>query len=486
VIFTRAVIRSLAVTALLLATVPADKWLDDFHQILDEMSSHYANLDAAIQDRRMDLPALRKRTEDAIHNAKTDDDAKREIERFLQAFGDGHVDVRWPSAETPKAPEATQKPKSLCERFGYDQVIRPGVNFGRLPEYRADDDADTKEFPGGILTLSNGRRAGIVRIGLFSAQTHPVLCQAVEAAWKRDAAEECDFGCEMDFERRVDDAATAALERRVASLRKEGATAIVIDLTRNGGGGNWVEPAARVLTPVALRSPRIGFLHHQHWVTSFESRLKDIDHDLAQHDDAKLREAKNVFTRALEIAKTPCDHTGVWNDPPVAPKCPMVVPDLIYTTGSLAYAKPGSVNADWARGSVFSPSVYEYHEGANLLPLYVLVDQYTASASEYFVAMMKDNKAATIIGEATRGAGCGHTDGGVYATLKNSGGRLSLPDCARFRADGTNEISGIIPDVLVPWSPYESAYQRASKTRKALESAVAPPEIRLAAKAPHS
>ena len=39
--------------------------------------------------------------------------------------------------------------------------------------------------------------------------------------------------------------------------------------------------------------------------------------------------------------------------------------------------------------------------------------------------MLKDNRAATITGETTLGAGCGHTNGGVWATLKNSGGKLS-------------------------------------------------------------
>jgi len=40
----------------------------------------------------------------------------------------------------------------------------------------------------------------------------------------------------------------------------------------------------------------------------------------------------------------------------------------------LPYAKPGAVKADWARGIIFSPAQYEYHEGVNTLPLYVLVD----------------------------------------------------------------------------------------------------------------
>jgi C-terminal processing protease CtpA/Prc len=35
------------------------------------------------------------------------------------------------------------------------------------------------------------------------------------------------------------------------------------------------------------------------------------------------------------------------------------------------------------------------------------------SAAEYFAAILKDNKAATIIGELTGGAGCGSTNGGI-------------------------------------------------------------------------
>ncbi len=32
--------------------------------------------------------------------------------------------------------------------------------------------------------------------------------------------------------------------------------------------------------------------------------------------------------------------------------------------------------------------------------------------------------------------------------MKNSGATLELPDCVRFRADGSNEVAGVIPDVL--------------------------------------
>lgn len=46
------------------------------------------------------------------------------------------------------------------------------------------------------------------------------------------------------------------------------------------------------------------------------------------------------------------------------------------------------------------------------------------------------------------GAGCGHT-GEPPTTLRHSAGVLELPDCARFRRDGSDEVAGVVPDVLV-------------------------------------
>jgi hypothetical protein len=38
--------------------------------------------------------------------------------------------------------------------------------------------------------------------------------------------------------------------------------------------------------------------------------------------------------------------------------------------------------------------------------------------------------------------------------LKHSGAKLELPNCVRFRKDGNNEVSGIVPDVYtgVRWN----------------------------------
>ena len=71
-------------------------WLEDFHQILDEMSSHYANLDWALDGRKMDLPRLRSETEGKLRESSDDGAARRVLDKFLAGFGDGHLELRWP------------------------------------------------------------------------------------------------------------------------------------------------------------------------------------------------------------------------------------------------------------------------------------------------------------------------------------------------------------------------------------------------------
>jgi hypothetical protein len=73
-------------------------WLEDFHQILSEMSAHYANLEWAVEDRKMDLPRLRLDTEAKVREATTENDARRSLDKFIASFGDGHLEIEWPCA----------------------------------------------------------------------------------------------------------------------------------------------------------------------------------------------------------------------------------------------------------------------------------------------------------------------------------------------------------------------------------------------------
>lgn len=445
-----------------LFAVSTDAWLKDLQQLMHEMSSHYANLDSAIDDRRMDLPDLRRRTEESLRKAKTDAEARQALDRFMREFGDGHVSITWPAAASPAGGSA----KSLCERLRYRARDFPGVDFSRLDHFKAVEGGE------GILTLDERRRAGIVRIPLFSGDIYPDLCNDARTALGLADDARCDSACEMRLQLRVANRMTTALERQVETLRRAGATAIVVDITGNGGGSDWVEPAARVLSPVPLKSPRRGFIKHQHWTKILREQLADVEHDLANDVEPKalLLEAEQTLRRALARAEEPCDRSAVWDGK--KPGCSLIVFDLLYSSGVLPHARPETLPKGRATTVLFNPAEFTYRESANRLPLYVLLDGRTASAAEMFAAMLQDNGAAVLVGAPTYGAGCGHVNGGVWATLSHSGGRVQLPDCARFRADGTNEVVGITPDVLVPWRAGDSRYQRAAKTFDVLKRAV--------------
>jgi hypothetical protein len=77
------------------------------------------------------------------------------------------------------------------------------------------------------------------------------------------------------------------------------------------------------------------------------------------------------------------------------------------------------------------------------------------------------------MGARTGGAGCGYTWGGTPTTLKNSGAVLKLPDCVRFRADGSNEVRGILPDVPVPLRADDGLALRARLIAEKLPEAIA-------------
>ena len=94
--------------------------------------------------------------------------------------------------------------------------------------------------------------------------------------------------------------------------------------------------------------------------------------------------------------------------------------------------------------------------------------KYTASASEGFASQLRDAGAAVIVGEQTFGAGCGYTNGGLPIRLEHSGLEVRMPDCARMRLDGTNEVAGVTPDEQVGWEESDNATVIAEKAVAAI------------------
>jgi hypothetical protein len=226
------------------------------------------------------------------------------------------------------------------------------------------------------------------------------------------------------------------------------------------------------MSDVPLADARRGFIKHEQWTAELESKLRDVETDLKNGKEPKpvLEESAIRLRSAIARSKEPCDRSRVFDDGRLS--CSLVVDDLLFWSGVLPYAKPGSFASLESRTTLFHPLRYEYSEDAHRLPLFVAVDRHTWSSAERLASLLQDNGAATIIGELTGGAGCGYTNGGIPTTLTHSGATVMMPDCVGLRKDGSNGNDGVTPDVFVPWAERDTSFTKASKLLRALEKAV--------------
>jgi len=106
--------------------------------------------------------------------------------------------------------------------------------------------------------------------------------------------------------------------------------------------------------------------------------------------------------------------------------------------------------------------VYQASSGKIDIPLIVLVNQDSASASEILAAALQDNKRALLLGETTYGKGLVQT---VFPL--RDGGALKLTTQKYFTPNGTdiNEI-GIVPDYIVA---YDAESEEDVQLQRALE-----------------
>ncbi|MBY0519483.1 MAG: hypothetical protein K2P79_03540 [Sphingomonas sp.] len=438
----------LLILAWLLATgaVPAPwdpaPWRADLAAMRVAIEQKYANYDWLTRDRGFDLDAAFARADAALLNAGDDAHAQRVFDRLVARIADGHVSLDWPdAASAARVAPAVQSPvqpdaASFCEARGYD-ARRAGHGFVRgLPGYRPVEGAI---FPAGIIA-AGGQRVGIVRIGVFEPNGYPELCKQAVAELKIDPARPCDDACAdalitFGFARM-----TTALGGQLRRLRTAGATVLVLDVANNGGGTEWAEAAARMMTTRRLVSAKRGFVRGPHWAKQWAElgdRLRTFAASAGSVDRAKLLGWAAEADDARKVAETACTSRGCDRLGRVG-----------YATGLIGAARAGEyLDKPWGP-YVFSAGQHDYRDGVWDGPLIVLINQESWSATEEIAAMLQDNDAAILIGERSGGAGCGHTNGGTPTTLPHSGAILELPDCVRFRADGSNEVAGVIPDVL--------------------------------------
>ncbi len=458
-------VMAIAAALLLIAAAPAfdpKPWLEDFDQAQAAFSSKYANFEWAVFQREADLTALFADTRARIAAAGSDAEAKAAFDRRL---GDGHVAFHWPAAS--KA--ATTPPADPCAALGYDGGMSGRPLATHLSGYSPLPGA-APEFPAG--TIGKGKRTiGVIKIGLFSPLGAPELCKAGLRALGLAASAPCDDRCSDRVERWAAARMTEDFKQTLEALKKAGGQTLLVDIAQNGGGSEWADAAAQMVTGVRFQQERLAFVRGPHWVKKWGELPADLRKAAATApigDQAKLATFAQQADAKAKIAATPCSSAAFWRGE--RPSCDWLG-EGGYATGLMSEADAATYRSrPWA-SLVFTPAEFPYRDGIWSGPLIVLVDEDTASASEEFAAVLQDSHAAVILGAPTAGAGCGHTDGGTPTTLAHSGGVLVLPDCVRLRPNGENEVVGVQPDVLVGLRGFDGVGRQAALVQAKLGQA---------------
>ncbi len=444
-------------------------WLEDFAQVRAAMTAKYANLDWAVTNRGADLGGWYDEARHSIAVARNESDARAAIERFGRRIGDGHIAFLWKSG----APQSGEARPVTCGGLGYNAAINGAPLAANAHGYRALETPQSAEFPIGFLDADK-RKVGVLRIGIFEPQGFPPLCEAALTALAIPRDKPCDDACATRISRWAHNRMTEDLAAQLRALKAAGMQVLLIDIANNGGGSEWAEAAARMVTATHLHSEVVTYVRSPGWVKAWQEQENDLRRFAAEAppgmDKALLLSfALQAHSFALN-AGYPCNGEPAWRGE--RPNCAWGLPGF-YATGFLDAADPGTLRGKPYAEMLFSPMQYPYEQGVWHGPLIVLVDRNSYSAAEEFAAVLQDNHAAVILGEPTGGAGCGHMLLGEEVTLKNSGAIFQMPDCARLRADYSNEIQGIQPDVLVGFTPRDSIKLKAIRFFAKLGEAVA-------------
>lgn len=443
-------------------------WREDYATLQRELEHSYSHLAwVASRASGVDLPALNRRTLRALGAAESDADAAAALVSFVAGFHDGHFapivtpEPTGAGAEPP--PRASDHDAtSACAAFGYSAATRVAFSlpFESLHAFTLQSDGISHAFRSGTIVVGE-HRFGLVRIPRFRPAEYPSLCIAtwpaqdvIDVAWLRELAD------------------------RLTAFRADHVDAVVVDLGGNGGGNDLGDWAARLFTSRDVHSAPLLMHAGPLGAKYMDEQLQGLNDALMAHaGDAKLEAALRPAIEAFERRKhessqQPCDLSWVWReqrsfDPA---KCSGLI-DAGFASGAVDYLAPGSLAQD-AAAALYWASAADPMRGAWNGPVYLLTDAGTASAAEMFAARMHDSGIAKTVGVRTLGLGCGSMVESAPLTLPHSRMSFRIPNCVRLRADGTDEVAGIAPDLPVLPAANESARARAARVLSVVDQAL--------------
>jgi hypothetical protein len=398
------------------------EWLADLLQVRQAFATKYANLEWAQLDSADRLSDLLDQTRDRINRATSDADSRAAFDRLTQRLGDGHVRFDWtqPASPAPNSPGNV----SPCRAFDASRAASPLMTHAQ--GYRPLQTPQSDIFPAGTLIVA-GQKVRIIEIGLIGAGARPELCSQALAALRHSPDMPCDDKCETRIEQLANARYTEAFAAQIVAIKTAGASALLVDVAGNGGGNEWADAAARMLTSKRLVSERMAFVRGEQWhrnLSALATRLRGYAVTETGADRAMLEQFADQAQAKAMTAATPCASSALWLGR--KPACAWLGRGFS-VTGLLASADPDELRGKpWAQ-DVFTSMIFPYSEGVWSGPLMILIDRDTASSAEAFAAVLQDNQAALIVGTPSQCAGCGHTDGSEPSSCDIPERRLRFP-----------------------------------------------------------
>lgn len=458
-----------------LALFDRNAWLGDYAALKQALEARYANLAwFASPEGGVDLPALDRRTLAALQSAASDDDAREALLAFVRGFRDGHFS-QLPAVEPAPAVKAAPPPNAElsrkdaatgCAALNYAPYNRPqfSLPFESLPGFRLIADGIGTPFRAGIVG-----GVGIVRIPAFEENADQGLCRE---AWKRRDVWEHGKLNRNRLRHAVERAWYDALARDLRAFQSGGAKAVVVDIGANSGGDDSGDIAARLFTAKPLHSSPLWLSYDAAAATPyFDEAIGEL------REAAKLDPGSTIVQRTLaafiarkeELTKATCTLDWVWRErrPWSGNGCRRLI-EAGSAGGPLGFLAPDAVKNAEAGRRLHWPIAVAPLWGTWRGALYVLTDGRTYSAAEMFAAVLQNNGAAKIVGARTGGDGCGFIDYHDPVVLPHSGLRFRVPNCVRLRADGTDEVAGVSPDLPVLPREGENARARAMRVLEAV------------------
>ena len=458
-------------------------WLGDYSQLKTIMETHYANLAwFGSPQGGVDIPRLDRRTLEALKSAQSDDEARQAITDFVTAFKGGHFQISGPMATVAIKPvDVKRKPfdpsdtAAACAGLGY--VPRAPITFSlpveTLPNFALVSDGLTSPYRAGIATAANGTKIGFVHVQNFLERAFPATCTvALDKLKAKGGKIDADA-----VEDAADDEWFAALAELIKTFKAQGVTVLLIDVGNNSGGDDDGDLFARLLTDKAVRSAPLRVVAGPEGRAYLSDERSKLDGQIktapAGEGHDALVKARDFFARAEAQADKPCDMSWVWKERHswTGQGCTRLV-DAGYACGFLATLPKGAYGNQSTALRLSLPSRADDQWGMWTGPLYVLTDHNSFSSAEMFAAVVQDNHIGKTVGQTTGGDGCGFMSDDVAFVLDHSKLRLRIPDCMRLRADGSNEVTGIRPDIPVLPTDGEDTRQRATRLIEAVAADV--------------